>query len=110
MNKNNLKINLKDHSRFNRWVSNLDDKDKTLERVVRKRKWILIITGIFFLFVLSFFLFPATGIQSEKLDTPFAGIETTERKKSTQSAFELPVDSFENQLKIRINENIPEKE
>lgn len=93
-----------------RWVAALDEKDKCLAPLARKSKWVLILAGIFCLFVLFFLLFPMAGMKSEKLDTSFTGIKTKDQKKSTQSAFELPVDSFENQLKIKIDEDVLKKE
>ena len=100
----------KDVSRFNRWLKDFDEKDKSLNTGVRKRKWILIIAGIFSLFVLSFVLFPASNVKPEKIDSPFSEIKTATQETSPRSAFELPVDSFENHLKTIINEDVPEKE
>jgi len=100
----------KDLSRFNRWLKDFDEKDKSLNAGVRKRKWILIITGIFLLFVLSFIFFPANHVKPDKLNSPFSKIEGFNKETSPRSAFELPVDSFENQLKRRLYEDVPEKE
>lgn len=100
----------KDVSRFNRWLKDFDEKDKLLNSGVRKRKWMLIIGGIFSLFVLSFILFPASNVTPDKLDSPFSKIEEPNNETSPRSAFELPVDSFENQLKRKLYEDIPEKE
>lgn len=99
-----------DVSRFTRWVNDFDEKDKSLNATVRKRKWMLIITGVFLLFVLSFFLFPANNLKPEKLDSPVLEIKTANEETSAQSAFELPVDSFEIHLKRNLYETIPEKE
>jgi hypothetical protein len=111
MNKQNINSEKpKDVSRFNRWVKDFDEKDKSLNEGVRKRKWILIMAGIFFLFLLSFILFPASYLKSEKLDSPLSEIKTSSKEPSARSAFELPVDSFENHLKTVIDEDIPEKE
>ncbi|WP_346861175.1 hypothetical protein [uncultured Draconibacterium sp.] len=100
----------KDVSRFNRWLKDFDEKDKSLNTGVRKRKWMLIIGGIFLLFILSFILFPASNVKPEKMDSPFSEIKTATQETSPRSAFELPVDSFENQLKRRLYEDVPEKE
>ena len=100
----------KDVSRFNRWLKDLDEKDKSLNTGVRKRKWILILSGIFILFVLSFILFPASSVSPEKMDSPFSKNEEPNNETSPRSAFELPVDSFENQLKRKLYEDVPEKE
>lgn len=109
-NNNKSKVHhLTDVSRFNRWVNNLDEKDKSLSPKIRKGKWVLIIAGIFFLFGLSFIWFPIANLQSRVPNSPIQQQET-QNNPSIQSAFELPVDSFENHLKTIIDEKIPEKE
>jgi hypothetical protein len=108
MNKTNNK--LKDHSRFNRWVQNLDEKDKSLSPLVRKSKWVLIMTSVFVLFGLSFIVFPRAKINSDSFQAPFEITKKANEQTSAQSAFELPVDSFENQLIRIIYEKISEKE
>lgn len=110
MSKNNEQINLKDHSRFNRWVQSLDEKDKSLSPLVRKSKWVLIVTSVFVLFGLSFIVFPIAKINPDPLVVPHETTELEEEQSSAQSAFELPVDSFENHLKSKIHEEISEKE
>lgn len=101
---------MKDHSRFNRWINNLDEKDKSLTPLVRKSKWVLILVAVFVLFGLSFIVAPVAKINSESVETPATVSESTLTQSPVQSAFELPVDSFENQLKLIIHEGIPEKE
>ena len=108
MSKNNHHKIFQDHSRFNRWVSNLDAKDKSLTPLGRKSKWLLIMAFVFVLFGLSFIVFPIAKINSELMKTPIEVSEST--TTPVQSAFELPVDSFENHLKLVIHEGIPEKE
>ena len=110
MSKNDQQKILKDHSRFNRWVSNLDEKDKSLTPLVRKSKWVLIMVAVFVLFRLSFIVAPVAKINSESVEAPGDVSESTLTQLPVQSAFELPVDSFENQLKHIIHEGIPEKE
>ena len=56
-NKNNIQ-HPKDVSRFTRWVNELDDKDKNLDPLKRKSKWILITAFLFALFAISFIWFP----------------------------------------------------
>ena len=108
MNKTNSK--LKDHSRFNRWVQDMDEKDKSLAPTARKSKWVLIIAFVFVLFGLSFIVFPTAKINSEAIEAPNETTQPIAGKTTTQSAFELPVDSFENHLKTVIDEELPEKE
>jgi type II secretory pathway component PulM len=105
----NTNQNLKDVSRFTRWVNNLDTRDQSLTPRRRKRKWILLTGGIFILFVLSFLLFPSANPGSSKVITPKAGIESQGKEPAAQSAFDLPVDSFENHLKSIIHEELSEK-
>ena len=98
---------MKDHSRFTRWVNGLDEKDKSLDPLARKSKWILIIAFLFALFGISFIWFPRGKVKQNNIKTPLAGpiIDAP----AVHSAFEMPVDSFENQLKQYINEAVPEK-
>ena len=110
MKKSNEQFILKDHSRFNRWVKDLDEKDKSLAPSVRKSKWVLIVASVFVLFGLSFIVFPTVKINPEPLATPNEITQPIDGETATQSAFELPVDSFENHLKTVINEELPEKE
>ncbi len=110
MKKSNGQFILKDHSRFNRWVKDLDEKDKSLAPPARKNKWVLIVAFIFVLFGLSFIVFPTAKINPEPLATPNETTQIIAGETTTQSAFELPVDSFENHLKTVIHEELPEKE
>ena len=110
MKKENTNQNLKDVSRFTRWLNELDTKDKSLTTRRRKRKWILITGGIFILFLLSFLLFPSANPGSSRISSPEAGIEKQSKEPAAQSAFDLPVDSFENHLKSVIYEKLSEKE
>lgn len=101
--------NLKDVSRFTRWVNGLDEKYKTLDPLVRKSKWILITALLFTLFGISFIWFPRGEVQQHKLTTPQAEPLMNTPNQSGLSAFEMPVDSFENQLKQYIDEGISDK-
>lgn len=102
-NKNNIQ-HPKDVSRFTRWVHELDDKDKNLDPLKRKSKWILITAFLFALFAISFIWFPTGKVKPQKMETPLAGPIINAPTNSGSYAFELPVDSFENQLKSYINE------
>ncbi len=110
MKKENTTQNFKDHSRFTRWVNDLDARDKSLTTRKRKKKWILITGGIFILFLLSFLLFPSANPGISQLPSYATENENHERESTSQSAFDLPVDSFENHLKSIIHEELPEKE
>ena len=110
MKKESTNQNLKDVSRFTCWVNDLDTKDQSLTPRRRRRKWILLTGGIFILFLLSFLLFPSANPGSSKISSPETGIEKQSKEPAAQSAFDLPVDSFENHLKSVIYEELSEKE
>ncbi len=110
MKKENTTQKFKDVSRFTRWVNDLDAKDKSLTTQKRKRKWILITGVIFILFILSFLLFQSANPGVLQLPSPATENENQEKEPAAQSAFDLPVDSFENRLKSIIHEELSEKE
>ena len=99
---------LKDVSRFNRWVHQQDAKDQSLNPRVRKGKWIATLSVLFALFVLSFILFPSVKVRHKNLQ----GIRQKETPVNPEanktSPLEMPVDSFEQQLKQKINEDLLE--
>lgn len=107
---NSKKDNYKDHSLFTRWVNNLDDNDKSLTPPVRRRKWGFIVGFVLIIFVLSFIMFPKASITSEKLESSENNSVAQHDNTTTQSAFGLPVDSFENHLKLFLHERISKKE
>ena len=109
-NKNTTNMQFKDVSKFNRWVRELDEKDKSLNPLARKSKWVLTIVGLFILFGLSFIWFPMANISSEELKSPVRDNEIMTQIQLDRQSFELPVDSFEQQLKRKIDEGISKKE
>jgi hypothetical protein len=100
----------KDVSRFTRWVNQLDEKDKTLNPAKRKSKWAITVAVLVLLFGLSFIWFPAVKLDSENIEVPGKGKGTELQKQSGNTGFEMPVDSFEQQLKRKIDEDLSEKE
>ncbi len=90
------------------WISRADNKDRSLEPAVRKRKWLLILSALFVLFATSFLWDPMTDLSSNNLDIPNKPGNLD--KKTSTPTFEMPVDSFELHLKRNIHENISEKE
>lgn len=110
--KNNQKSTgpLKDVSRFNRWVHQMDAKDQSLNPGARKGKWMATLSVLFALFVLSFILFPSVKVEYNNLE----GTRQEETPANTETnipvPLEMPVDSFEQQLKQKIHEDNPEKE
>lgn len=95
---------IKDVSRFTRWVNGLDEKDKTLDPLVRKSKWILITATLFTLFGISFIWLPAGKVKQHTIKPSLAGPLIDAPDRAAHSAFEMPVDSFEQQLKQYIDE------
>ena len=103
-----------DVSRFTRMVSQLDSRDQELDPKRRKGKWILVLSVLFLLFLASFLL-PFPDFSHEKISSgekffPADYKEAGQAEQATSPGFEMPVDSFENLLKLRIHENIPETE
>lgn len=103
-----------DVSRFTRFISRMDDKDKQLDPKKRKHKWLAVISVLFLLYLASFLL-PVPELSHAKLDplgpalqtdTALPGTSASEKQKAL--TFEMPVDSFENLLKKRIHESDPE--
>jgi len=101
----------KDVSRFTRFISRMDDKDKRLDPQKRKHKWIAVLSVVFLLYLASFLLpapeFSHTRLEPEgailQTDTVLPGNSNSDKQKSL--TFEMPVDSFENLLKKRIHES-----
>lgn len=103
-----VKPSFKDVSRFTRWVVRLDEQDKQLGSSRRKQKWMILLCGMFLFFVLSFIWFPPVQIAHDKLKTPVA-TDSLPSETTVPLPFEIPADSFEQQLKMRLYENLSEK-
>lgn len=95
----------KDVSRFTRWIANMDRQDESLSPMKRKTKWLLLLVTLALCFVLSFILFPSTRLNHETVGEPLLMHEPTATGQKTTHPFEMPVDSFENFIKNKINEN-----
>jgi hypothetical protein len=102
----------KGENRFSCLIKNLDTQDRGLDTEKRKRKWIYILAGLFFLYLASF-LVPIPELSHQSLEPVNAAapkeadISGPDSQKSL--TFEMPVDSFENILKKSIHEKLPEK-
>ena len=100
--------------RFARMIKKLDLKDQSLDPGKRKRKWMVILAGIFVLYLLSF-LIPSPKLTHGSLaDKNKATAKDSVSKGNTSNAqksmtFEMPVDSFENILKKNIDEKLSKK-
>lgn len=101
-------------NRFSRLINQLDLKDQGLDPEKRKHKWIVILAGIFVLYLLSF-LVPSPKLSHHSLnaeikpmskDSVLEGNTSNAQKSLT---FEMPVDSFENILKKNIDEKLSKK-
>lgn len=104
---------LKVENKFTRMINNLDRQDLTLNPEKRKRKWFLVLAGLFLLYLVSF-LFPAPKLSHESigsLETKATADTVTDKTLKNQKSmtFEMPVDSFENVLKKQLHEKLPEE-
>jgi hypothetical protein len=108
-NKNNSSPGFMDVSHFTRWLNQLDEKDKSLNPAKRRSKWILTLAILFLLFGLSFIWFPAIRLEHEQTESPVNKTSSEKKQQSGQSVFELPADSFEQILKLKIHEDFSEK-
>jgi hypothetical protein len=98
----------KDVSRFTRWVHQMDEKDRLMASPRRKQKWLILMGALFLFFILSFFWVPSVQLSHGDLDV----LPTTDSMQVTGSVpipFEIPADSFEQQLKLRLHENFSER-
>lgn len=101
-------------TRFSQLIARLDLKDQGLDPEKRKRKWMVILTGIFVLYLLSF-LVPSPKLSHHSLDADNKSIAKDSVSKGntpnaqTPLTFEMPVDSFETILKKNIDEKLSKK-
>ncbi len=101
-------------SRFSRLINQLDLNDQVLDPEKRRRKWTVILAGIFVLYLLSF-LVPSPKLSHHSLDAenkPIAKDSVSKGNTSNaqkQQTFEMPVDSFENILMKNIDEKLSKK-
>lgn len=100
----------KDENRFARLISKIDQNDKTLNPEKRKRKWFLVLAGLFLLYLISF-LFPTPQLSHKSLGKRNTTEPNSEKIQNDPAplTFEMPVDSFENILKKQLHEKLPEK-
>jgi len=99
-----------DISRYTRWVNEMQEKESLMSPEKRLRKWMIVMTVLFVLFISSFFLFPAPMISHEPVSPmPVAGSAVNDTlKKERTMTFDMPVDSFEQYLKKELHEKLPE--
>lgn len=97
-----------DISRYTRWVNQMEENERRLSPERRKRKWMIILTVLFLLFVSSFLFFPGPGISHQPLAplSETGGPSTDTLKKRMSLTFDMPVDSFEQKLKKQLHEKI----
>ena len=97
-------------SSFTTWLSEMEETEKQLSPDKRLYKWAILMSVLFLLFVVSFFLFPGPRI-SHQLINPMSAtavpiVDFPKQEKSM--TFDMPVDSFEQYLKKEIHEKLPE--
>ena len=93
---------------IDKWIKKADRDDQSLDPVIRKRKWILLLCSLFVLFAASFIWNPMVKLSDDAIDLSIEQ-EKSPHKNGTYG-FEMPVDSFENHLKTNIHEKLSEKE
>ncbi len=100
--------NFPDISRYTRWMNQMEEKELLMSPKKRKHKWLIILTGLFLLFLSSFFLFPAPGISHQPLIplSETGGPSADTLKKRMSLTFDMPVDSFEQKLKKQLHEKL----
>jgi hypothetical protein len=105
-----MQSQFKNESKFTRLINNLDQKDRTLNPEKRKRKWFLVLAGLFLLYLISF-LFPAPKLSHGSIQTTVTPDTVLDKTLKDQEplTFEMPVDSFENVLKKHLHEELPQK-
>ena len=111
---NNYKIpqapHFPDISRYTRWLNEMEEKERQMSPEKRKTKWMIVMSVLFLLFVLSFFLFPGPRIGHQPVNPMQTAGNTVDDslKKQKSMTFDMPVDSFEQYLKKEIHEKLPE--
>lgn len=95
-------------NRINTWIKKADRDDQSLDPVIRKRKWILILCALFALFAASFLWNPMIQLSEDVME--ISGKDEKSFRRNSTYGFEMPVDSFENHLKQNIHEKLSEKE
>ncbi|MDE5417593.1 hypothetical protein L3049_06190 [Labilibaculum sp. DW002] len=94
---------------FDAWLSRADEKDKALAPNVRKGKWALIVIAFLLLFGSSFIWLPVAKFVGHQLESPTGNVSETNKIQTGTSTFAMPVDTFENQLKRNLHENLSTK-
>ena len=95
---------------FTMWLSKMEETEKQLSPEKRLYKWAILMSILFLLFVVSFFLFPSPRISHQLINPMSATAVPTldSLKKEKSLTFDMPVDSFEQYLKKEIHEKLPE--
>ncbi len=99
-----------DISRYTRWLNEMEEKERLMSPEKRLRKWVILMTVLFLLFLSSFFLFPGPRISHQPVNPLSATGESAgdTLKKERAMTFDMPVDSFEQYLKKELHEKLPE--
>lgn len=101
-NKSNLKMNWKES--FQNWIKKREEEDGKLDSEIRKRKWGIILFFLLVVFLSSFLWTPILDFHNRKISTPILIQEDQSTDKAAYKNYEMPVDSFEMQLKQNIHE------
>jgi len=106
-----MKTTIKQH--LKRWLQKADQQDQALSQHKRKIKWIGILGTLFILYVLSFMMPYVSLLHFSLTRQNSKEVQDSLLKDSTvlsNNPFELPVDSFEQLLNVKIHERADQKQ
>jgi len=89
---------------FQSWIKKREEEDGKLDPEIRKRKWVIILSFLLIIFLSSFLWTPILDFHNRTLRSPHTLQDNQSIEKQPSKSFEMPVDSFEMQLKQNIYE------
>ncbi len=114
MKKENSKLHrvppLKDVSRYTRWVNRMGKQDTDLNLKSRKYKWLLVMAVLLLIFILSFILFPGSQPDYEAMEQQLIELNQEMDQTPVYHSLDMPVDTFEELLKRKINEQVSKEQ
>lgn len=104
MKRNQSKTKVSWKESFQNWIRRREEEDGKLDPEIRKRKWGVILFFLLVIFLSSFLWTPILDFHNRKISTPITTQEDQSTYKAPYKNYEMPVDSFEMQLKQNIYE------
>ncbi len=101
---------LKDVSRYTRWVNRMDKQDTALNLKSRRHKWLLIMAVLLLIFILSFILFPGSQPDYNAMEQQLIELNQEMDEAPVYHSLDMPVDTFEQLLKRKIDERVSKGE